>query len=387
MRCETYAILRLRKLELPHHLLVLRTYSLGCGAGHISLKNSTQNKKSFLLLIALPLVLTALCTSFASTKMLDGISSAVDNQEAQRSWQAVNSAFASVSQQLAAIVSDNARWDDAVEKTDGDVDQDWVNATWGTATSDMNYDTAFVISPTGKVLAAYQNGEISSIEPSSYYGAAFRRLLSSTPTDGSTFKVVDSLAWSSSGLVAVAAAPLVPTTESIIRERRFSNRLIMSRAIGEAELERIGRHYIVSSLAVHPLSKPRPGAKAIFDRWGSPIATVTWLAQRPGDAARSSYVSLAIGSVLAMTLVLLPISIAYANTIKRLQMNEQAAHDAAGRDTLSGLPNRLQLIEKLKQQIENSRGQPTALLFIDLDGFKAVNDAYGHEAGDKLIRA
>jgi CHASE4 domain len=301
---------------------------------------TTQNRKRFLILVAMPLVLTALCTSFASVRMLNGISDAVDAQEAQRSWQAVNSAFTSTHEQIAAIVADNARWDDAVEKTDGVVDQEWAKDTWGVGSSDMNYDTAFVISPTGKVLVAFQKGEIKSITPSSYYGGSLGHLMLETPTDGTTFKVVHTLAWATDGLVSVAAAPIVPTTDSILRERRFSNRLILSRSIGEAELAKMERQYIINRLAVHPLNYPHPEAKIIFDSWGSPVAAVSWLAQRPGDAARSTYVLLAVGSVIAMILVLLPISLVHAKTIKRLQLNEQRAQEVAGRDVLSGLPNR-----------------------------------------------
>lgn len=58
-------------------------------------------------------------------------------------------------------------------------------------------------------------------------------------------------------------------------------------------------------------------------------------------------------------------------------------------DTLTGLPNRLQLIEALQHALhdpEQTR-HPMALLYIDLDDFKSVNDSLGHNAGDELLRA
>lgn len=56
-------------------------------------------------------------------------------------------------------------------------------------------------------------------------------------------------------------------------------------------------------------------------------------------------------------------------------------------DNLTKLPNRILLEQQLKQRIENARRGPRrfALLFLDLDGFKAVNDAYGHHTGDGLL--
>ena len=57
-------------------------------------------------------------------------------------------------------------------------------------------------------------------------------------------------------------------------------------------------------------------------------------------------------------------------------------------DPLTNVPNRILFADRLQRAIDRaSRGtQHLALLFIDLDGFKQVNDAYGHEAGDTLIR-
>jgi len=61
---------------------------------------------------------------------------------------------------------------------------------------------------------------------------------------------------------------------------------------------------------------------------------------------------------------------------------ERLAHEAQ-HDALTGLPNRRRMQDALGASL---REQPVAVLFVDLDGFKPVNDAHGHEAGDDLLR-
>ena len=56
-------------------------------------------------------------------------------------------------------------------------------------------------------------------------------------------------------------------------------------------------------------------------------------------------------------------------------------------DTLTGLPNRALFNDRLRQGMARAaRGKPMALLFLDVDRFKQINDTFGHEAGDKLLK-
>ncbi|WP_206047189.1 diguanylate cyclase domain-containing protein, partial [Noviherbaspirillum denitrificans] len=65
------------------------------------------------------------------------------------------------------------------------------------------------------------------------------------------------------------------------------------------------------------------------------------------------------------------------------ELNRMAHHDG-----LTGLPNRLLLSDRLQQALERASRNRTqlAVLCLDLDGFKPVNDAYGHDAGDEALR-
>ena len=71
-----------------------------------------------------------------------------------------------------------------------------------------------------------------------------------------------------------------------------------------------------------------------------------------------------------------------------MQGRTDALQKVANHDSLTGLPNRLLLHDRLGQAIASSNRNKThfALCFIDLDGFKPVNDNYGHDTGDFVLK-
>jgi diguanylate cyclase (GGDEF)-like protein len=87
---------------------------------------------------------------------------------------------------------------------------------------------------------------------------------------------------------------------------------------------------------------------------------------------------------VAAGLILLFILFSYLGLYK-LARGEKLARNSAMTDWLSRLPNRRALIERLNQVCENAQYQMQSVVFIDLDGFKDVNDNYGHDVGDALI--
>jgi len=75
--------------------------------------------------------------------------------------------------------------------------------------------------------------------------------------------------------------------------------------------------------------------------------------------------------------------------ITAIKMHQQQLEHIAHFDALTDLPNRVMLHDRLHQTMAQAtrRGQLLAVVYLDLDGFKQVNDAFGHDAGDRLLVA
>src|SRR5690606_21330168 len=96
-------------------------------------------------------------------------------------------------------------------------------------------------------------------------------------------------------------------------------------------------------------------------------------------------VNLANTVFLALTTNFIRFKENYTRTRARMEEAEKHAYN----DALTGLANRVRLDVELGRRIERAReaGSRIAVLYLDIDGFKVVNDTLGHEAGDDLLRS
>jgi diguanylate cyclase (GGDEF)-like protein len=82
------------------------------------------------------------------------------------------------------------------------------------------------------------------------------------------------------------------------------------------------------------------------------------------------------------------LSIQVTNTIASLHSDRQRLTELAQTDPLTGLANRRFLIDQLAREFDRAKryNRPLSLLYLDLDGFKALNDQHGHLFGDEILR-
>jgi len=126
----------------------------------------------------------------------------------------------------------------------------------------------------------------------------------------------------------------------------------------------------------------------MIDSRGVILGYVGWTQDRPGmTLIRKTGPALAGGAVLAAG-VLWFLLRRLRRASSQLQSSQDEAQFLAFHDTLTSLPNRALFEDRLKRAFVNAQRQRgrVALLYIDLDRFKNVNDSLGHGAGDALLR-
>ena len=148
---------------------------------------------------------------------------------------------------------------------------------------------------------------------------------------------------------------------------------------------------IAQALALHALQLPLLASYGGIDGEAAALAARSM----PVEAFDSRLMMLAM-SAAAGTLALAALCVLVDTRTGRrahslagsLQAANRQLRELAFRDPLTGLPNRLQFEERLDHTLDQVGRAPSAMavLFIDIDGFKAVNESFGHAAGDQVLQ-
>jgi diguanylate cyclase (GGDEF)-like protein len=185
------------------------------------------------------------------------------------------------------------------------------------------------------------------------------------------------------GSLRLVAATLLPA-----RGEEPGIGLVATRTLDEEALRRLGSRLSINNLKVlSPRADLAANSIAIAGPDGSAAALISWISERPGDPILSRLLPIALFSALAIITFAWLAYVHVTRVTDNMLRSEERAQHMAGHDTLSGLPNRLRFTEHLAALLPRCQhaGGGLAVLFIDLDKFKEVNDTYGHAAGDYVI--
>jgi diguanylate cyclase (GGDEF)-like protein len=106
------------------------------------------------------------------------------------------------------------------------------------------------------------------------------------------------------------------------------------------------------------------------------------------DAAEISFLILIVASSQIVGLVVAFLALSFGNLERRNNVLRRRAETRARRDGLTGAMNRASFASHARREIGQQRGikSNVSLLFVDVDHFKRINDTYGHETGDRVLK-
>ncbi|MCD2175862.1 putative bifunctional diguanylate cyclase/phosphodiesterase [Rhizobium sp. C4] len=310
--------------------------------------------------------------------------------DTQRAQQTASGALASFEQQMASATSDYSAWDDAAKAVYVDHDREWIEKNYGVFTgAGTLFDTYFLATATGETAMAYKEGSPFSSRFGDYFGSSFATLRAALEADMARgiyqktgfVETVDGVA-----VVGIAAVRSSQGSLTVAKEKAIF--VIFARHLNEAVINQLAHNYIIDGLRLVPKAPADRPFAAVRNSKGDILGAFVWDLREPGTRSYRQVLPMVGWGLIVIGLVLLGLLAFGIVIVRRLMADERAARQLSKEDLLSGLLNRAGLNDALDEiEAQAAMGRKDAvLIYLDLDRFKDVNDAYGHTVGDQLIR-
>jgi len=312
-----------------------------------------------------------------------------DSIDDARSISATRSAIHAIKKQLSATVRDNSYWDDAYEQMQSPEAAAWATENWGVTTEDYPlYDTALVVEPNGGMLIAYQSGAAME-DATKFFDSSFAALIEAArKPDPERNHLPAAFIRTSQGIALISAAAIQPYEPKNDTARDQYKVLVLAKHMTPAVISEMAENFSIAGLS---FSEGRGDLHAtLTDIKGEAVAELGWPSQKPGTKSFKSVGTKAVAAGGVFLLLVSTICAGAVLAVRGVRREERLSYFNATHDALTGIYNRAGLLEQLDLSLapaDAKSNTATQLHLIDLDGFKGVNDAWGHAVGDQLIVA
>jgi len=295
-----------------------------------------------------------------------------------------------------------AIWDDAVKNVKNNFDLKWVDINLGVWMYDyFKHDRTYILNAQNQVLYSMADGKQLSVSRRLPMGkiaelvSVLRQRISEGALDRydkgqeRVPRAVD-LGFVDARPAIVSVMPLVSDTGEVTQQRGTESLIASVRFLDSSFLPDLAAAYLLKGVRFSKNNDIASDEQSYPFRnvAGTNIGYFIWKPDLPGWTILSDLSPLfGIGS-LAIGLAVMFLIRSLRGTCTELVVSEAHSKHLAYHDVLTGLPNRAYFdarLESFLADVRDGSGQ-LALMFLDLDRFKEVNDTFGHAVGDALIR-